>query len=61
MNLAVVMKSCGFGLVLLLVRMVAAQTALWAGTPPVVVCIDILRQAVAVTVKNERGQVLNAL
>ena len=55
------MKSCGFGLVLLLVRMVAAQTAPRAGTLPVVACTDILRQAVAVTVKNERGQVLNAL
>ena len=49
MNLAMSVKSCGFGLALLLVRMVAAQTAPRAGTPPVVACIDIL----SVTVLRE--------
>ena len=54
-------KPYGFGLALLLVGMVAVQTAQQASTLPVVACIDILRQAVVVTVKNERRQVLNAL
>ena len=61
MNLAMSAKSCGFGLALLLIGIGAAQTAPRANTQPVVVCTSILRSAVAVTVKNERGQVLNAL
>lgn len=54
-------KSCGFGLALLLAGMVAAQTAPQTRPQPVVACPGILRPAVAVIVKNERGQVLNVL
>ena len=61
MNLATSLKSCGFGLAFLLVGMVAAQATPQTGTPPVVACTAVTRPAVAVTLKNERGQVLNAL
>jgi Bacterial Ig-like domain (group 2) len=61
MKLAISVKSCGFGLALLLVGIGAAQTAPQTHPQPVVACTSILRPAVAVTVKNERGQVLNAL
>jgi Bacterial Ig-like domain (group 2) len=61
MNTVTAARSWGFRLALLLVGIVAAQTAPQTRPQPVVACPGIITLAVAVTVKNERGQVLSVL